>query len=112
MGRRWKLKARLGSRVEKSRHDSLDEALDAISARTGVVPRRGTARGIAQSYEPTKQIAGRFELSGPGGVRGGLDVRGDGSAEGYRGLMRKRLVEPEGDESPLDALRRALSARR
>ena len=106
---RWKLKARLGSRVEKSKHDSLDEALDAISARTGVVPRRGSARGIARSYEPTAQVAGRFEVSGPGGARGGLDVRGDGSAESYTGLVRKRLVEQEGDESPLDALRRALS---
>lgn len=99
----------MGSRVEKTKHDSLDEALDAIAARTGVVPRRGTRRGIAQSYEPNRQVSGRFELSGPGGARGGIDVRGDGSAEGYTGLLRKQLVEQQGDESPLDALRRALS---
>ena len=105
---RWKVKARLGSRVEKSRHASLDEALDTIAARTGLVQRRGTARGIAQSYEPNRQVAGRFEVAGPGGTRGGIDVRGDGSAESYTGLVRKRLVEQEPGESPLDALRRAL----
>ena len=106
---RWKVKARMGSRVEKSTHDSLDEALDAIAARTGVVPRRGTARGIGQSYEPTRQVAGRFEVSGPDGTRGGLDVHGDGSAEAFTGLVRKRVVEQQDDESALDALRRALS---
>ena len=106
---RWKVKARLGSRVEKSKHDSLDDALGMIAGRTGLVPRRGAARGIAQTYEPTGQVAGRFEISGPGRVRGGLDVRGDGSAEGYTGLIRKELVEQQAGESPLDALRRALS---
>ena len=106
----WKLKARLGSRVEKSRHASLEDALDAIASRTSLVPRRRAARGLAQTYEPTKQVAGRFELAGPGGARGGIDVRGDGSAEGYTGLIRKRLVEQEGTETPLEALHRALSS--
>ena len=106
---RWKVKARLGSRVEKWRHASLDEAVDAIAAQTGGVPRRGTARGIGQEYEPMRQGAGRFEIAGPGGTRGGIDVRGDGSAEAYTGLIRKRLLEPADGETPLDALRRALA---
>ena len=42
------------------------------------------------------------------GVRGGIDVRGDGSAEAYTGWIRKQLVESEGDESPVESLRRAL----
>ena len=107
---RWKVKARLGSRVEKSRHESLDEAVDAIAVRTGDVGRRGTARGIGQDYEPTRQVAGRFEVSGPGRTRGGIDVRGDGSSESYTGLIRKTPLEPEGAETPLDALRRALGS--
>jgi hypothetical protein len=47
-------------------------------------------------------------VRGPG-VRGGIDVRGDGSAEAYRGWLRKRLVEARKGESAVDALRRALS---
>jgi hypothetical protein len=103
------VKARLGTRVEKSRHTSLDEALDAIAARIGGVDRRGTARAMTREYEPSRQVAGRFEIAGPGGARGGLDVRGDGSAEAYLGLIRKRLVEQREGESALDALRRALT---
>ena len=104
----WKVKARLGSRVEKSRHASLDDAIDAIAVRTGGVPRRGSAKGLGKEYEPMRQVAGRFELSGPGGARGGIDVRGDASAEAYTGLIRKKPLEPAGSESALEALRRAL----
>jgi hypothetical protein len=105
----FKVKARLGAKVERSRHASLAEAIDAIASRVDGVERRGTARGIAQTYEPSRQVAGRFQIAGPG-VRGGLDVRGDGSAEAYRGSLRKRLVDRRDGESPVEALRRALSA--
>jgi hypothetical protein len=54
-------------------------------------------------------VAGRFELRGPDGVRGGIDVRGDGSAEAYTGWVRKQLVEQRAGESAIDSLRRALS---
>jgi hypothetical protein len=106
----WTLKARLGAKVERTRHASLDEALAAIAARIDGVAPRETARAMARAYEPSRQVAGRFEVAGPGGVRAGLDVRGDGSAQAFRGWIRKRVVEQRDGESPLDALRRALSA--
>ena len=110
MARRpYKLVLRLGSRVEKERFATLDEALEALGARVPYVSHRGPVRALTRDYDPERQVAGRLELHGPG-ARGGLDVRGDGSAEAYTGWIRKRLVEAEAGESPVEALRRELGA--
>jgi hypothetical protein len=112
MARRpYKLVMRLGPRVEKERFASLDEALDALGARVPAVSRRDARSAFGRDYEPVRQVAGRLELHGPDGTHGGIDVRGDGSAEAYTGWIRKRLVEPADGESAVDALRRALAAR-
>lgn len=105
----YKLVMRFGPQVETQRFGTLDEALDALAQRVPRVSTREERRVLGREYEPVKQVAGRLELRGPDGARGGVDVRGDGSAEAYTGWIRKRLVEPREGESAVDALRRALA---
>ena len=63
---------------------------------------------LGRTYGPGDQVASRFELRGPGGARGGLDVLGDGSARAFRGWLRKEPLDPAPGETALDALRTAL----
>jgi hypothetical protein len=105
---RYRLVVRLGSRVEKERFATLDEALDALARRIPAVSPREPRSALGRDYEPVRQVAGRLELHGPDGTHGGIDVRGDGSAEAYTGWVRKRLVDPQEGESAVDALRRSL----
>jgi hypothetical protein len=65
---------------------------------------------LGREYDAVRLVAGRFELRGPGGLRGGVDVRGDGSAEAYTGRVRKQLVAREHGETAVQALWRALRA--
>lgn len=96
-------------KVEKARHDTLAAALDALetetrAAATTQVPR--VERALGKDYEPSQQVAVRGEVRGPGGVAGGIDVRGDGSAEAFAGRFRRRLIEVGDHEDPWSALRR------
>ena len=108
----WTVKVRAGSRVDRTKHDSLDAAIAAIEQRAGELaggaPARTVTVPLMRDFEPVKQVIARLELSGPGRARGGIDVRGDGSAEAFRGWIRKQLVEQRDGESAVDALRRAL----
>jgi hypothetical protein len=98
--------------VARERYTALAAALEAIEdkgrelERTAGAPSRGGT--FIRRIEPVQQVVARLELSGPGRLRAGLDVRGDGSTEAFTGRVRRRLVEQRGGESPYDALRRAL----
>ena len=105
----FKLTSRVGPEVRKERYDSLDALLLALEGRIGRVGHEPPRTVFGREYEPVRQVAGRFDIKGPGGVRGGIDVRGDGSAEAYTGWVRKSIVEQEPGESAIDALRRALA---
>ena len=109
---RYRLRVRSGSRVERQRFSDRDAALDALEARAGALAERASARPIdlkARQFEPVAQVVARLELAGPARLRAGLDVRGDGSVEGYTGTLRRQVIEQRPGESPYDALRRAVN---
>ncbi|HEX8744870.1 MAG TPA: hypothetical protein VF712_17230 [Thermoleophilaceae bacterium] len=107
----WTVKVRAGSRVERVKHDDLEAALKAVEERGRELERSASglvvSSPLGRDYEPVQQVIGRLELSGPGRVRAGVDVRGDGSSECWTGRLRRELVEQRRGESPYDALRRA-----
>jgi hypothetical protein len=105
--------ARSGAKVRKERHEQLADALAAIERITAELSDGASARPaggtLIRRLEPVQQVVGRVELSGPGRLRAGVDVRGDGSTEAYTGRVKRRLVEQRRTESPTDALRRVLA---
>jgi hypothetical protein len=106
----YRLTVRRRGVTDRERHASLPEALTALEARLddlGPRERRGTERALVRELDPVKQVAVRGEIAGRG-VRGGVDVRGDGSLEAYTGRWRRTLLEPKPGETAYDALRRAL----
>lgn len=111
----WTVKVRAGSKVERSRHDELKAALAAIEERGRELERSATGRTVSsplgRSYEPVQQVIGRIELAGPGRLRVGVDVRGDGSSECWTGRLRRELVEQRSGETAYDTLRRTAKAR-
>jgi hypothetical protein len=99
--------------VRKQRHDGLEPALAAVERIVGELADGASARPaggtLIRRLEPVQQVIGRVELAGPGKVRAGVDVRGDGSTEAYTGRVRRTLVDRRRRESVTDALRRVLA---
>jgi hypothetical protein len=71
------------------------------------------ARTELKRYTPEQQVLARLELFGPQrrlpSVRAGVDVHGDGSTAPYLGRVRRTVIDQRAGESPVAALRRALS---
>ena len=109
----WTVKVRAGSKVERTRHEELKDALRLIQRRGQELEASADAKPrspLGRTFAPVQQVVARIELSGPGRTRAGVDVRGDGSAEAYVGRLRRVPLEQRRDESPYDALRRTLGA--
>jgi hypothetical protein len=111
----WTIKVRAGSKVQRARHDDLKAALRAIEERGRELEQSATGKTVSsplgRDYEPVQQVIGRIELSGPGRLRVGVDVRGDGSSECWTGRLRREVVEQKRGESAYDALRRTTKKR-
>ena len=106
---RYKLKVRVGSKVERSRHDDVEAAIGALESRALELrrtARRGRIDIKISRFDPMQQVTARLELSGPRRLRVGVDIRGDGSVESWTGRVRRELIERRRGESPFDALRR------
>ncbi len=111
----WKLTVRTGPRVERAKFNEVDQALDALESRAKQLCREAPREAVGsrfKRYEPVQQVFARIELAGPQrllpSVRAGVDVRGDGSIEAYRGRVKRELIEQRGGETPYEALRRAV----
>jgi hypothetical protein len=92
--------------------DALEERMDALAPQA----RREAIEVFKRRFDAVRQVAVRGEVAGPGrllpGVRGGVDLRGDGSAEAYTGHWRRAAVELAPGETAYDGLRRVLRAGR
>jgi hypothetical protein len=104
---------RAGAEVRKEHCATLDDALKAIEREGWELewgadgrPEGGT---LIRRLEPVQIVVARLELSGPGRLRAGVDVRGDGSSEAFTGRLRRKVVAQQGDETAYDALRRRLT---
>jgi hypothetical protein len=98
--------------VRKQRHERLDSALAAVEEVARELadgpPVRPASGFLTRRLEPVRQVVGRIELAGPGRLRAGVDVRGDGSSEAFTGRVRRTLVKQQDGETAFDALRRVL----
>jgi hypothetical protein len=113
---RWKLTVRAGPKVKRSTFPDIGDALDELEARTRELVRTAPDEVVDakfKRFEPGEQVVARLELAGPQrfvpSVRVGVDVRGDGSVEAYRGRVKRQLIPEHSTESPFTALRRTLA---
>jgi hypothetical protein len=121
MNGKWTLTVRDGPRVGHKRFETLGKAMDAMERELDELApttrRRAGRSPIGQipgrRFDAARQVAIRAEVAGPGGwpggPRGGVDMRGDGSTEAYTGRLRRKVVELQPGETPYDGLRRALA---
>jgi hypothetical protein len=113
---RWKLTVRSGPRVQRSSFGELDDALEALEIRARELASeapRASVDAKVMRFEPATQVVARLELAGPErftpSQRAGIDVRGDGSVEAYRGRVRRQVIEERAGETAYAALRRSLN---
>jgi hypothetical protein len=108
----YRLVVRTEGKVERTKAGSLEAALDTLESRARELSDEADAKTVDtkvfRKFEPIHQVVARLELSGPGRLRAGVDVRGDGSVESYSGRLRRRLIEQRDGETPYEALRREL----
>lgn len=107
---------RAGPKVQKNRYAELGEALAALERRGRELERdapRDAVDAKFKRFEAIQQVSARIELAGPQrllpSVHAGVDIRGDGSTEPYRGRIRREVIAQRKGESSYDAVRRALA---
>ena len=112
MARSYTLTLRREGDSERQRFVTVDGALDTLETEIRAMSqtvRKATTKSLGREYEPVELVAVRAEVSGPG-VRGGIDLRGDGSVQAFSGRIRRAVIEPGEGEDAYSALRRELSS--
>ena len=111
----WRLTVRAQNRVERSSFDGLDRLLDTLEMRGRELARSASVETVdvkIKQFEPVQQVVARLELAGPErllpSVVAGVDIRGDGSSEAFRGKVRRVVLDQRPGEDAFAALRRAL----
>lgn len=109
----WKLTVRDGSEVEHASFDDLDEAIGEMRRRAMEIRAEGPveATSVLRDFAPKDQVRARLQLSGKGWLRkqvAGIDVRGDGTFMPYRGTVRREELDPSGDKTPFETVRKTL----
>lgn len=72
------------------------------------------AASLLRDYQARDQVHARLQLTGKGLLSkpvAGVDVRGDGSLVAYRGGLRREELEPQGRDTPFDAVRETLAGK-
>ena len=109
----YRVRVRTSGRVAGERYDDANQALAAVERHARELERTSGSRTVGgtlmRRFEPVQQVVGRVELKGPDGMRGGVDVRGDGSSEAFTGRMGRTLVKQRDGETAYAALRRVLA---
>jgi len=109
------LTVRTEANVRKEPHSGLDDTLRALEREgrelEGGADGRSHGGTLIRRLKPVQIVVARLELSGPGRLRAGVDVRGDGSSEAFTGRLRRRVVAQRDGESAYEALRRELEGR-
>jgi hypothetical protein len=110
---RYTLTVRTQGTPHKHRFDRLDAALAGLEHEArdlaGSADHRSYGGTLIRRLDPARIVVARLELSGPRGLRAGVDVRGDGTSEAFTGRVRRRVLDQRDGESAFDALRRAVS---
>lgn len=102
---------RRNGKTDKRSFASLGDAVDDLetelrSVATVIARAPRVERALGREYEPAEQVAVRGELRGPGRLRAGIDVRGDGTMVPFTGVVRRRPIELEDCEDAWAGLRR------
>jgi hypothetical protein len=109
----WKLTVRNGSEVEHGSFDDLDEAISEMRRRALEIRAEGPMEPVStlRDFTPEDLVRARLQLSGKGLLHrpvAGIDVRGDGAFMPYRGGVRREELDPSGDKTPFETVRKTL----
>ena len=110
------LTVREGSKFTRHRCDTVGDAIGIVrdeALRLSAGAHGRPVQSLARKMEPVELVVARVEVKVAGGRpwcgrRAGVDVRGDGSLEAYRGGLTRHVVDPLPGEDVFGAVHRAL----